>query len=110
MTGVMKLNQDYVMSQAAYQDLGKKKDPEALEELDRQLRYMERSIATLKVNTIKNETRTKNDIKKRTKENTQLLVELNSIKFEEKKLKTEILKKNKVIEELQTGLHEMKLN
>lgn len=31
----MKLNQDYVMSQAAYQDLGKKKDPEALEELDR---------------------------------------------------------------------------
>lgn len=38
------------------------------------------------------------------------MVELNSIKFEEKKLKTEILKKNKVIEELQTGLHEMKLN
>ncbi len=69
---------------------------------------MERSIATLKVNTIKNETRTKNDIKKRTKENTQLLVELNSIKFEEKKLKTEILKKNKIIEELQNGLQEMK--
>lgn len=58
------------MSQAAYQDLGKKRDPEALEELDRQLRYMESSVATLKVNTIKNETRSKNDIKKRTKENT----------------------------------------
>jgi TolA-binding protein len=72
-TGVMKLNQDYVMSQVAYQEAmgkGGKKDPEALEELDRQLRYMERSIATLKVNTIKNETRTQNDIKKRTKENT----------------------------------------
>lgn len=69
---------------------------------------MERSIATLKVNTIKNETRTKNDIKKRTKENTQLLVELNSIKFEEKKLKTEILKKNKVIEELEVGLQQLK--
>ena len=69
----MKLNQDYVMSQAAYQEAmgkGGKKDPEALEELDRQLRYMERSIATLKVNTIKNETRTQNDVKKRTKENT----------------------------------------
>jgi hypothetical protein len=88
--------------------LGKKKDPEALEELDRQLRYMERSIATLKVNTIKNETRTKNDIKKRTKENTQLLVELNSIKFEEKKLKNEILKKNKKIEELETDLIKMR--
>lgn len=69
---------------------------------------MERSIATLKVNTIKNETRTKNDIKKRTKENTQLLVELNSIKFEEKKLKTEILKKNKVIEDLEKDLVIMK--
>lgn len=30
---------------------------------------MERSIATIKVNTIKNETWTKNDIKKWTKEN-----------------------------------------
>ena len=72
--------------------------------MDRQLRYMERSIATLKVNTIKNETRTKNDIKKRTKENTQLIVELNSIKFEEKKLETEIMKKNKMIEDLESEL------
>eukprot|EP00351_Strombidinopsis_sp_SopsisLIS2011_P001471 CAMPEP_0116872534 /NCGR_PEP_ID=MMETSP0463-20121206/3304_1 /TAXON_ID=181622 /ORGANISM="Strombidinopsis sp, Strain SopsisLIS2011" /LENGTH=94 /DNA_ID=CAMNT_0004512891 /DNA_START=2113 /DNA_END=2397 /DNA_ORIENTATION=+ len=89
----MKLNQDYVMSQAAYQDQGKKRDPEALEELDRQLRYMERSIATLKVNTVKNETRTKNDVKKRTKENTILIEELNKIKLEEKQLKVEKTKK-----------------
>ncbi len=107
--GVMKLNQDYVMSQAAYQDLGKgKKDPEALEELDRQLRYMERSIATLKVNTIKNETRTQNDIKKRTKENTQLLVELNSIKLEVKKLNTEIEKKRKQFDELEIEISLLK--
>lgn len=58
---------------------------------------MESSVATLKVNTIKNETRSKNDIKKRTKENTQLIVELNSIKFEEKKLRDEIQKKKKAI-------------
>jgi hypothetical protein len=60
------------MSQAAYQEgaMGRRDPPEALEELDRQLRYMERSIATLKVNTIKGETRSQNDIKKRTKENT----------------------------------------
>jgi hypothetical protein len=69
---------------------------------------MERSIATLKVNTIKNETRTKNDIKKRTKENTQLLVELNSIKLEEKKLKTDILKKDKQIKEMEEELTKMK--
>ena len=108
--GVMKLNQDYVMSQAAYQEaLGKgKKDPEALEELDRQLRYMERSIATLKVNTIKNETRTQNDIKKRTKENTQLLVELNSIKLEVKKLTANIQKQQQIQEEAESKLSEGK--
>ena len=50
--------------------MGRKKDPEALEELDRQMRHMERSVSTLKINSIKNETRTKNDIKKKTKENT----------------------------------------
>ena len=105
----MKLNQDYVMSQAAYQEMGKgKKDPEALEELDRQLRYMERSIATLKVNTIKNETRTSNDIKKRTKENTQLLVEHNSIKLEVKKLQTEIAKKQQLYQKLDQEINVMK--
>jgi hypothetical protein len=51
----------------------KKKDNDTVEELDRQLKYMERSIANIKVNTIKNEQRTRNDIKKRTKENTQLI-------------------------------------
>lgn len=75
-----------------------------MEELDRQLRYMERSIATLKVNTIKNETRTKNDIKKRTKENTVLIVELNSIRFEVKKLYTEIQQKNIEIAKLEESL------
>lgn len=71
---------------------------------------MERSIATLKVNTIKNETRTKNDIKKRTKENTQLIVELNSIKLEEKKLKTDIQVKNKEISDLETKLIYLRKN
>jgi hypothetical protein len=34
----------------------------------------------------------KNEIKKKTKENTSLVVELNNIKFEEKMLKSEIMK------------------
>ena len=58
----------------------------------------------MKVNTIKNETRSKNDTQKRTKENTTLLVELNSIKFEEKKLKDEIQKKLRQIEEFEKEL------
>jgi uncharacterized protein YlxW (UPF0749 family) len=69
---------------------------------------MESSIATLKVNTIKNETRAKNDTKKRTKENTQLIVELNSIKFEKKKLKDEIAKKKKQIEDFENELNNFK--
>lgn len=44
-SGIMKLNQDYVMSQSAYLGNDKKKDPEVIEELTRQLRYMERSFA-----------------------------------------------------------------
>lgn len=43
-TGIMKLNQDYVLSQVAYQENGKKRDPEALEELNKQLKYMEEMI------------------------------------------------------------------
>ena len=69
---------------------------------------MERSIATLKVNTIKNETRTSNDIKKRTQENTQLLIELNSIKLEVKKLVTEISKKQKQYAELEDDIQGIK--
>ena len=57
-----------------------KKDPETIEELDRQLRYMERSITQLKVNTIKNENRTKLHIKKKTDENQKLINEINAMK------------------------------
>lgn len=88
--GLMQLNQDYVMPRQNEILQKKKKDPETIEELDRQLRYMERSIATIKVNTIKNETRTKNDIKKRTKENTQLIKELNQLRQERDKMRQEI--------------------
>ena len=49
----MQLNQNYVMSEAAYTESGKKKDIEKIEQLDRELRYMERRIATLKINSTK---------------------------------------------------------
>ena len=88
----MQLNQNYVMSEAAYTESSKKKDVEKIEQLDRELRYMERSIATLKINSIKQEERDKSEINKKTGENTTLVQELNLIKFEEKMLKCEILK------------------
>lgn len=62
---------------------------------------MERSIATIKVNTIKNETWTKNDIKKRTKENQQLIWDLNDLRNWEKHL-------NQWIISLQQEIVEMK--
>lgn len=96
----MQLNQNYVMSEAAYTESGKRKDVEKIEQLDRELRYMERQIATLKINTIKQEERDKSEINKKTLENTTLLEELNLIKFEEKLLQAEIKKQEITIQEL----------
>ena len=84
-TGLMKLNQDYVKSEVAYQNQGKKRDPEAIEELDKQLHYMERTIAALRTNTSKNETRIRIENNIKTKENTHLIDDLNRLKFENKK-------------------------
>ena len=67
---------------------------------------MERTIATLKINAIKQEERDKNEIKKKTKENTSLVVELNSIKFEEKMLKCEIMKQDQLINDLTMELNQ----
>ena len=98
--GLMQLNQDYVKPRASDLLEKKKKDPETIEELDRQLRYMERSITQLKVNTIKNENRTRQHIKKKTMENTGLINELNKLKIERKTLKDE----NKKLREENTDL------
>ena len=65
---------------------------------------MERSIAQQKCNAVKNEKRVKTDIKKKTKENTSLIMDLNAIKFEDKKqviaLKKKQLELNRLEEEV----------
>ena len=66
----------------------KKKDPETIEELDRQLKYMEKSIGSLRQMTTKAESRTKSSIKKRTKENTELINELNELRKSKLKLES----------------------
>lgn len=53
---------------------------------------MERAIATLKINAIKQHRRDKKEIHKKADENTSLVDELNTIKLEEKGLKCEIMK------------------
>ena len=108
--GLMQLNQDYVISRSSELNQKKKKDPETVEELDRQLRYMERSMAGMKVHTIKNETRTKNDIKKRTKENTSLINALNILRKEKKGLEDKLQIQNQEIVELKFKLDTKKRN
>ena len=100
-TGLMKLNQDYVKSEVAYQNQGKKRDPEAIEELDKQLHYMERTIAALRTNTSKNETRIRIENNIKTKENTHLIDDLNRLKFENKKQHVILQKKKNEYETLE---------
>ncbi len=69
----MKIYENYVKKYSDEILEKKKKDPETIEELDRQLKYMEKSIGTLKQNTSKNESNTKINIKAKTKENTELI-------------------------------------
>lgn len=51
----------------------KKKDPETIEELERQLKYMEKCQTTLKGNTLKKDYKVKVAKKKRTTENRNLI-------------------------------------
>jgi TolA-binding protein len=86
----MKIYEGYVKKYSDEILEKKKKDPETIEELDRQLRYMEKSIGTLKGNTVKNEVRTKSNIKKKTKENTELIRELTELRIRKKEMESEL--------------------
>jgi len=78
----------------------KNKDPDTIEELQRQLEFMRKSKAILNSNKQKNEFRTKESIKVKTSENTQLIDELQSLRMELKKLKKESREKDLRIVEL----------
>lgn len=54
----------------------KKKDPETIIELDKQLKYMEKSIDQLKKQTSKSHAKSKESIKSRTDENSELISQL----------------------------------
>lgn len=74
----------------------KKKDPETIEELERQLQYMEKSIDTLKLATAKIQRKTKVNITNRRQENNDLIQDLNDVRESKKKLEGE--KKNLELE------------
>jgi len=58
----------------------KKKDPETIIELDKQLKYMEKSIDVLKQSSSKNHSKSKENIKRRTMENKNLIDDLSKLR------------------------------
>lgn len=95
----------------------KKKDPETIEELDRQLKYMEKSIGALRQMTSKAEQRTKTNVKKRTNENRELISELNKLRHDKRQLEafleSETLKLQKLALEktrISRELHNFKMS
>ena len=69
---------------------------------------MERSIAQIKCNAVKNEKRVKTDIKKKTKENTSLIMDLNQIKFEDKKQEIQLKKRQLELNMLEEQVSRLK--
>lgn len=67
----------------------KKKDPDTINELDRQLAYINKSITTLKAATMKNEAKTKENINDRMNENKKLIKQLDKIREEKKQLESQ---------------------
>ena len=88
--GLMTIYEKYVKKYSDEILEKKKKDPETIEELDRQLKYMEKSIGALRGMTTKAEQRTKSNVKKRTKENTELIHELNDLRYSKRALENRL--------------------
>ena len=86
----MRIYEEYVKAYSEEILEKKKKDPETIEELDRQLRYMEKSITALRATTVKAEVSTRGSIKKRTLENTDLIKQLNELRATKKNCESEL--------------------
>jgi hypothetical protein len=78
----------------------KRKDPEIIEELARQLLYLEKSSNTLKDITHKNQTKTKVNINKRRQENKVLIENLEEVRMKKRELEETLRKKRLDIQQL----------
>ena len=89
-TGIMQLNQNYVMSDTAYNDTKKKKEVEHIEQLAQELTQRERYIFALKESAISQEDCDMKEILKKINENCSLVEMVNDTKLEQKRLEREI--------------------
>jgi len=85
----------------------KKKDPETIEELDRQLQYMEKSKAMLKQTTARNQAKTKQNIRERREENSSLIRTLEGVRDRKKALEAELNDNNLQIQKLKLAKQQM---
>ena len=74
--GLMKIYKNNVKDHADEVLEKKKKDPETIEELDKHLKYMEKSISQLKKSTAVQLAKSKKQIRKQTNDNKDLIKEL----------------------------------
>ena len=86
----MQLNQNYVMSDAAYTDSTKQKEVEQIEKLSGELLTREKQLLAMKENAIKQEDSDMKEIMKKIRENCTLVEMVNDTKLEEKRLEMEI--------------------
>lgn len=75
-----------------------------IEDLYKILKSTEDTIGQKKLTAVKNEDRAKKDIKKKTKENTQLIVDLNALKFQDKR---QAINQQKKVLELELLVHKL---
>ncbi|OMJ86865.1 hypothetical protein SteCoe_11496 [Stentor coeruleus] len=85
---IKSLYQAYVINEGTV----KRKDAESIEEIEHQLRYMEKSITGINNKQLKSMKRFKVDLRKRTQENSTLIQELNKLRLEKKKDEDKIKK------------------
>ena len=77
----------------------KKKDPEIIIELDKQLKYIEKSIAELRQTSTKHANKSKENIKKRTTDNLDLINQLTKLRDLADQINKESLDLDKTINE-----------
>ena len=95
--GLMNIYNNYVRQHTDEILENKKKDPETIEELDRQLQYMEKSIGILKNSTINNQAKTKMNINKRRQDNNVLISDLEAVRTSKRAFQSELEKKTLII-------------
>lgn len=105
--GLMNIYNKYVRQHIEEIQENKKKDPETIEELDRQLQFMEKSQAILQKTTDTNQKKTKENIIRRRQENNVLISDLEATRVTKTILVKELEKKTLNIQKLKLEKQKM---